>query len=267
MKNYIIYMLALVFSNMTFAQQKLDTIYANDKKNVALFFPKPIHQGITGKDNFVFTYNKEKQQYFGLLQATPGTESNLLSITNDGQVYAYILKYADTLPKLNYFVAKKESIGNEKPKELKPKILSKPSKQNENRITYFKRFSDYLLKSRSEPMATKRKKGIKLRLQKMVYNASEVYVVIEVKNNSGIDFEIDYLNIYRVNGNNKRKASYQRLLQDGIYKHKMPCSIKDGKSWRFVYVVPKFVLEDNEKLMLELKELKGSRKVVLETKL
>jgi hypothetical protein len=47
----------------------------------------------------------------------------------------------------------------------------------------------------------------------------------------------------------------------------MPNSIIDGESQRFVYVLPKFVLGDNEKLMLELKELKGSRKVVLETRL
>ncbi len=39
--------------------------------------------------------------------------------------------------------------------------------------------------------------------------------VIEVKNKSGIDFEIDYLNVYRTNGNKKRKASYQRLQQEG----------------------------------------------------
>ena len=50
----------------------LDTIYANDTKNVALFFPEPIRQGITGSENFVFTYNRENEQYFGLLQAKPG---------------------------------------------------------------------------------------------------------------------------------------------------------------------------------------------------
>lgn len=62
--------------------QALDTIYANDQKNVALFFPDPIRQGITGSENFVFTYNREHQQHLGLLQATPGNESNLLVISN-----------------------------------------------------------------------------------------------------------------------------------------------------------------------------------------
>ena len=94
MKAIIIIAITL-FTNLIIAQQTLDTIYANDKKNVALFFPEPIRQGITGTSNFVFTYNREKEQYFGLLQATPGTESNLLTVTKNGQVYSYILKYKE----------------------------------------------------------------------------------------------------------------------------------------------------------------------------
>ena len=96
MKTYLI--IAMIFcANYIMAQQPLDTIYANDKKNVALFFPEPIRQGVTGANNFVFTYNREKEQYFGLLQATPGTESNLLTVTKNGQVYSYILQYKDCL--------------------------------------------------------------------------------------------------------------------------------------------------------------------------
>jgi Domain of unknown function (DUF4138) len=266
MKKYIIILL-LVLSNSIFAQQKLDTIYANDKKNVALFFPNPIRQGITGADHFVFSYNREKEQYFGLLQATPGTESNLFTITKDGQVYSYILKYANKLSKLNYFISEKESIGNEKPKSIKQKPIVKPTKEQVNRITYFQRFSEYLLNSKSEHIVTKHKKGVKLRLQKMFYNVSEVYLVIEIENKSNIDFEIDYLNIYRTNGNKKRKASYQSLQQKPIYKYKMPNIIRIGQSLQFVYVFPKFVLGDNEKLQIQFKELKGSRSITLRTKL
>lgn len=266
MKTYIT-LLLLICSMSISAQQSLDTIYANDQKNVALFFPNPIRQGITGASHFVFTYNREKEQYFGLLQAKPGTESNLLTVTSDGSVYSYILKYSEDLPELNYFINENEKIGSELPKKIKNKPINKPLNNYANRITHFQKFSEYLLKSNFEHLETKRKKGIKLQLQKMAYDTSEVYLVIEVKNKSGIDFEIDYLSVYRTNGNKKRKASYQRLQQEVIYKHKMPYSITDGDNRRFVYVLSKFVLGDNEKLMLELKELKGSRKVVLETRL
>tara|TARA_B100000378_G_scaffold277056_1_gene276373 strand:- start:11579 stop:12379 length:801 start_codon:yes stop_codon:yes gene_type:complete len=266
MKTFIT-LLLLTFTIFIQAQKPLDTIYANDQKNVALFFPNPIRQGITGGSHFVFTYNREKEQYFGLLQAKPGTESNLLAVTSDGKVYSYILKYSEKLPKLNYFIDEDESIGNESPVMQIPKTGNSITVPYKDRTGYFQRASEYLLRSGSETIATKRKKGIRLRLQKMTYDASEVYLVIEVKNNSGINFEIDYLNVYRTNGNSKQKASYQRLQQEILYKYEMSYSINNGQSQRFVYVLPKFVLGDNEKLMLELKERNGSRKVVLETTL
>jgi len=265
MKTYISFLL-LIQSLLIAAQQPLDTIYANEQKNVALFFPNPIRQGITGADHFVFTYNREKEQYFGLLQATLGVESNLLTITDDGGVYSYILKYKEELKKLNYFISKKESIGNEKPQEIIQKPVIKPIEDQENSITNFQKFSEYLLSSKMEHITTKQKKGIRLSLQKMFYNASEVYLVIEIENKSKIDFEIDYLNVYRTNGNKKRKASYQSLEQKPVYKHKIPNLIRIGQRLRFVYVLPKFVLGSHEKLQIQLQELKGSRKVILGTK-
>ena len=268
MKNQLLLITFLCVSIFIKAQNTMvmDTIYANNHKNVALFFPQPIRQGITGTENFVFTYNREKEQYFGLLQAAPGTESNLLTITSDGQVYSYILKYADQVPKLNYFISEGKSIGNEKPEFKTKKITKVAIDPYRDRTAYFERFSAYILKTKLESLATRRKKGMRLQLQKIVYQANEVYLVIEIKNKSGIDFEIDYLNIYRTNGNNKRKASFQKLQQQAIYKYKMPNTIKNGERRRFVYVLPKMVLGTNEKLLLELQELKGSRTVSLKVK-
>lgn len=47
----------------------------------------------------------------------------------------------------------------------------------------------------------------------------------------------------------------------------MPSIVRDNKNQRFVYVLRKFVLDDNEKLMIELKELNGNRGVNLMTSL
>ena len=159
------------------------------------------------------------------------------------------------------------SIGNEKPKVETLEIEKKVVNPYTGRITYFQKFSEYLLNSEPERLATKRKKGMQLQLQKVVYNTTEVYLVIEIENKSGIDFEIDYLKIYRTNGNSKCKASFQRLQQVVIYKHKMARSIKDQQRQQFVYVLPKFVLGENEKIMIELKGLKESRTVILNNRL
>lgn len=254
----------LILSIHLNAQRRLDTIYANRNKNVALFFPSPIRQGISGSTNFVFTYNREAQQHFGLLQAQPGTESNLLVVTNDRKVYSYILTYEEELPKLNYFISETESIGTEM-----PLIVDwQPNKRELDSITerkqFFKRFSEYLLKSKKYRLATKRKKGIRLQLQRMVYHGSETYLIVEISNRSGIDFEVDYLKVYIVNGNKKRKSSYQEHELKPVYVYHQPDKVWNGRSFQFVFALPKFVLGDHETLQLELSELNGHRKVILQ---
>lgn len=263
MKNIVIIAITF-FTNFVAAQQTLDTIYANDKKNVALFFPEPIRQGITGTSNFVFTYNREKEQYFGLLQAKSGEESNVLVVTNDGAVYSYILKYAPDLTKLNYFINENESIGNEQPKIQTSIPIEDPKQQLTDKSTYFERYCNYLLKKTKGFVTAKRKKGLVLKLLQKVYHKSEVYLVMEIKNRSGIDFEIDYLNVYVTSGNRRKRSSYQRLPQNPIYRYYVPSIIKNNSSQRLLYVLPKFVLGDDEKLGIELKELSGNRLIIID---
>ncbi|WP_166962554.1 DUF4138 domain-containing protein [Yeosuana marina] len=266
MRSFATYILVLTSMSIC-AQKSLDTIYVNDKMNVSLFFPSPIRQGIAGADHFVFTYNRDKEQYFGLLQARPGTESNLLAVTNDGQVYSYILKYQDTIAKLNYFISKKKSIGQEKPVSEIPKIENDTIAKKKVKTLYLKRFSEHVSNTKGVPLATRRKKGIRFRLLNVTYNKNEVYLVMEIKNKSGIDFEMDYLNISIINKNNKRASSSQQLRQEIIYEHGVPQRILNNSSKRFVYVLPKFVLGDDEKLLIKVKELKGSRSITLKSNL
>tara|TARA_E500000318_G_C3565604_1_gene215496 strand:+ start:1508 stop:2305 length:798 start_codon:yes stop_codon:yes gene_type:complete len=253
----------LALANLLNAQEVLDTIHANGHKNVALFFPEPIRQGIVGAPNFVFSYNREKEQHFGLVQAKPGEESNLLVLTKDGRIYSYILKYQKQLDKLTHFVASSESIGNERPIAIGQKQENNELESIAKRREYFERFCNYLLKAKNERLATKRKGGIKLQLQQMAYHGNETYLVMEISNNSEIDFEVDFLKVYSVTGNKTKKASHQRLEMVPMYKHQMPNKIRRGSAKRYVYVLPKFVLGNDGYLEMELHEGKGSRKVLL----
>ncbi|MFC4218951.1 DUF4138 domain-containing protein [Flagellimonas marina] len=251
--------LVLFFLNILWGQESLDTIYANESKNVALFFPSTIRQAVVGNDDFVFSYDREEAGYFGLLQGVEGVESNLLVITSDHQVYAYILKYSKELSQLNHFIREGDGIGRIGPateSELKrDSLVMEPS--------HYDRFSGVLLEEKPKVMATKRKMGIRLRLEYMVYHGDEVYLVFGIRNRSGIDFEVDRLEVIRVNGSAKRRASYQEIPLEPIYGHGVPNMVKDGEMVRFVYVLPKFVLGDKEGLKLVLEELHGNRRVEL----
>lgn len=111
----------LLFTFFLDAHAQTDTLYANQSHSLALIFPSPIRQALPGSGNFTFSYNREIFQHFGLLQASPGTDNNLLVLTNDGQVYSFALQYRKLLPETNKFIALDKSIGHEKQVE---KIVS-----------------------------------------------------------------------------------------------------------------------------------------------
>ncbi|NKI28292.1 DUF4138 domain-containing protein [Arenibacter sp. 6A1] len=244
-----------------------DTILASDKKVVSLFFPNPIRQGITGSPKYAFSFNRDKEQSFGLLQATPGEESNLLVVTSDGKVYSYLLHYSQELDKLSYFIAASESIGNEKSGSAhkhKPKkvLVSHKTLQDTIKTTDYSKLSSQLLKNPLPFNQLKNKKGISIRMTKSFYYDHEVFILFEIANNSSIDFEINSLNLFKVTGNKRRKASYQELLLSPVYLFKIPRVVLKGQKVQFICVYPKFTLGTNEKLIVKLDELNGSRDVV-----
>ncbi|MBU2998120.1 conjugative transposon protein TraN [Cellulophaga baltica] len=242
----------------------LDTIYANDTKNVALFFPEPIRQGITGSDNFVFTYNREKEQYFGLLQATPGRESNLLVINRNGLVFSYIIRYKKQLSKLNYFIPVSTSIGNEKPIVIDSIQAKSSEKSIANRMRYYRKFCSYLLNSNQRiGSIKKRSQDIVLRVENIVFDKEELYFVIQVKNNSTLDYDLNFLNLSIETRQKGKKKSLQRLDQKPIYKHQLPSKIAEGEMMRFVYVLPKFSLANDRRVLLEVNEKDGERNIIL----
>jgi hypothetical protein len=244
--------------------ESLDTIYANETKNVALFFPEPIRQGITGSENFVFTYNREKEQYFGLLQAQPGKESNLLVINRNGSIFSYIVSYKAQLSKLNYFVPLSHSIGNEKPKVADSIQTETSEKIFDNDTYYYQKFCCYLLDNKQYlGRYTRRNDGVIMRLENIVFDKEELYFVIQIRNNSTLDYDLNFLNLSIETRQKGKKKSLQRLYQEPIFKHYLPSKIVENQTVRFIYVMPKFSLSNDRKIILELNEKDGERNIEL----
>ncbi|WP_114491771.1 DUF4138 domain-containing protein [Candidatus Ulvibacter alkanivorans] len=266
MKTYIEIVFLLLVSAFAKAQEikSLDTIYANDQKNVALFFPEPIRQGITGNENFVFTYNREKEQYFGLLQAKPGKESNLLVINQNGSIFSYIVKYKERLEKLNYFISLASSIGNEKPLNADAKGQLEPSERIENRTYYYQKFSSYLLDRKQKiGRIKKRNEGVVLSIENIVFDKEELYFVIQIKNKSTLDYDLNFLNFSIQTRQKGKRKSLQRLYQEPLFTYNRPTKIAENETARLVYVMPKFSLSDDRRVILELIEKDGERNLKL----
>lgn len=245
----------------------LDTIYANDTKNVALFFPDPIRQGITGSENFVFTYNRDIGQYFGLLQATPGEDSNLLIINTNGSIYSYIVKYKEQLSKLNYFVSRANSIGNEKSVVRENKPIDSAGYIAESSDLHYKRFSDFLLdRNQKIGRIKKRSDGIVLSVENIVFDRSSLYFVIEIENSSSLDYDLNFLKFYTETKKQGKRKSIQKLEKQPVYTHQLPFKISGKEMKKMVFVLPKFSLADGKRLVIELNEQNGERNINLNVK-
>jgi len=84
----------LLFSiNQINAQQPLDTIYANDTKNVALFFSEPITTRNNRFHNLcVLPTIEKKNKYFGPTSSQAGKESNLVVVNRNVRYFPYIIR-------------------------------------------------------------------------------------------------------------------------------------------------------------------------------
>jgi hypothetical protein len=266
MKPYILILafILAVFKSSAQIIKPLDTIYANDQKNVALFFSEPIHQGITGSDNFVFTYNREKEQYFGLLQAKPGKDSNLLVVNRNGSVFSYIVKYKEHLDRLNYFITKSKSIGNEKPTDIDLKDVEKRENRGSNKTYYYQKFCSYQLDRKQRVgRIKKRSEDIVLSVENIVFDKEELYFVIQIENRSTLDYDLNFLKLSVETRQKSKKKSLQRLYQDPIFKYNLPSKVAENEIVRLVYVLPKFSISNDRRAVLALSEKNGERNLKL----
>ncbi|WP_421803959.1 DUF4138 domain-containing protein [Flagellimonas sp.] len=253
----------LIFSQIALGQIYLDTIYANNHQNVALFFPMPIQRAVTGNSDFVFSYNTDVKERLGLVQAVPGKTGNLLAITSDGKVYSYLLKYAERLPRYHYFVQSSESIGTVESVDPNSMAPTRPKDSLERNNDEYKDFSRYLHNRKAERKTSVRKKGIRFRLEQLTYHGDQVYLVFDLHNKSDIDFEWGTMNLFVANGSGSKRATHQEIPLQVTYIWNRPKSVRAGQQKRFVYVVPKFVLGDKEELSVKLLEEHGNRVLTL----
>ena len=272
MKNTIIILgMLLAVASQAANHKTLDTIYANEHMNMALFFPSKIKQGIVGNDNFAFTYNREKGQVLGLLKAVPGKDSNLLVITEDGSVYSFMVRYAREISYPNRFIGLGERIGTEdqgvgedtQQERVAQTLVADSSEVPTISDRRFQNSCESLLQLPELNHSVKKEQGLSLAVKNMYHMQDEVYIQFEITNHSGVRFDFGDLELFMASGKRGRRASYQELELLPRYRHNVPTSIMHGQKSRLVYVFPKFHLDKGDKLRANLTEEGTSRLVAL----
>ncbi|MAW94331.1 MAG: conjugal transfer protein TraN [Leeuwenhoekiella sp.] len=240
---------------------QLDTIYANDYTNVALFFPESIRQGIVGSKDFVFSFNRDEAQHLGLLQAKPGRPSNLLVISTTGSVFSYLVMYKESINRYTYFVDPQERIGTETSNYSNPIHFSGEVKTSSGTPPFpYDRYCEYLIQKKQKIGRLKtRNQGIILSVENIVFHKDALYFVMEIENRSGLDYDFNYMSLSNQTRLKGKRKSMQKLPKEPLFTHQVPKKIIPGEVKRFVYVVPKFSLSRDRRLIVDLVEAQGER--------
>lgn len=255
------------------AQKRIitDTIYGTENKNTTLFFPSPIKKAITGSENFVFGYDEENPSTIGIFKAAPGVESNMLIITENGNIFSFVVRYKQDISKANYFITNEMAVGNEKingikkSEKEKEKIAIETSDTDKDTINvYQKTCKEEINKPPFYNRIYGAKNKILVRLKNIKYLNNELYFTLILKNNSSLDYEINYLNFYVNSQNKKKNTTSQSVVMKTKWINSMPKKIEAGDTVQVVYVFEKFTINEKKIIVVELSEINGERDVFLE---
>lgn len=275
------YILLFIPFCFCYSQERIvsDTIYGAENKNISLFFSNPIKKAITGSDTFFFAYDQETPSSIGILKASPGPESNLLVITDNGYIYSFIIRYQQEIKKSSYFISNTMAVGNEK-----GSFIKKPEKEKkDNNVISAVSVNDYEEDTANDSIANYKKicrkeiekepfynriygakDNIMVKLKSISYINNDLYFTLILTNNSPLDYDINYLNFYINSKNKSRKTTSQTINYKYKFAYNVPQKLFAGKNSEAVFVYNKFSINENKILLIEMAEVNGERTVLLE---
>lgn len=276
-----IYIILILLSTASFGQNKPYEIEVTSNKNVFLYFPSPIEKGMTGNTNYVFGYDTNKAEKFGILKAQKeSSETTLHVITQDQKVYSFIIKYNSETTKFDHFFSTSNALGNmnESKKKIFPKKdINSSSITKGDKITDDNYFEDKNSSSNNDfdfskelisrgdfyKKYYKTNNNIVLRLSNIAYNADKSFIFLTILNKSSVDYDVNLLQFNKTAKKVSKKSSNQSIEIKPLSTYQEFRRIPAGETKTAVYIFDKISIDKFTKINIELNELRGERNIVL----
>ena len=187
-------------------------------------------------------------------------ETNLAVITEDGSYYTFNVKYADEPTKLNIemkdFLHDGEAVnrpnnsqevylkelGSESP--LLVRLIMKSIHKDDKRLVKHigcKRF------------------GIQYLLKGIYVHNDLLYLHTEIKNQSNVPFDVDYITFKIVDKKVAKRTAIQEQVLFPLRAYNYAVRVAGKKSERTVFCLQKFTIPDGKQLVVEMNEKNGGR--------
>jgi conjugative transposon TraN protein len=231
-------------------------------KTVHIIFPAPVRYVDLGSTDLLAAKADGAENVLRVKAAVRNfsRESNLSVITEDGSYYSFNVKYADEPVKLSVEMADLihggETVnrpdnapdiyfgesGNEPPKAVNL-IMQSVYKNDRREIRHIgsKRF------------------GIEYTLRGIYTNNGLLYFHLQLKNDSYVAFNVDFITFKIVDKKVARRTAMQEQVIMPLRAYNNLTVIGGRKTERMVYALPQFTIPDDKTLVIELNEQNGGR--------
>lgn len=276
------YLILLIFFSFSIKAQE---IKVNEKKHLTLIFETNIVSGIVSNNDYTFEYNENELDNMALIKANKynAEETSLIVKTENGTIFNInviygkdqknIIKISDSLGVSSKFETSLSTKTNDK--KEKKELIQTSIKENDymigntvindnvNNNFVCTECVSMIKKVKGIKRISDEKYNIDVKLYNIFYFQSKIYILINIDNNSKLNYNLNYIKSY-VNTNNDNVSSSSQYLEINpvsIFNSNKTIFGDTDRSYLFVY--DQFSIDDNKKLIFEINEKNGERNLFL----
>lgn len=226
-------------------------------KTTNLIFPYAVQSIDRGSKEILVQQPKGTQNIVQIKADKPNfSQTNLSIITNDGQLYSFIVDYSDYPAQLNILVKNKNASADSS--LSKPVVQTSATNEavlnqvvrkiSEMKVKHVKRDNNYQMQ---------------LQLNGIYINGDVLYFRLGLANNSNLSYDADKISFSIRDKQKAKRTATQEIAIAPLYSYGNFDNIENDSSKSCTVALPKFTLPDSKYLSICVREKDGSRNLNL----
>ena len=187
-------------------------------------------------------------------------ETNMSVITEDGSFYTFNVKYAKEPLMLNIemadFIHDGEAVN--RPNNAQEIYLKELGKESPMLVHLIMKSIHKENKHKVKHIGSKRF-GIQYLLKGIYVHSDLLYFHTEIKNQSNVPFDVDYITFKVVDKKVAKRTAIQEQVLLPVRAYNYVVRVAGKKTEQTVFCLPKFTIPDDKELVVEMNEKEGGR--------
>ena len=187
-------------------------------------------------------------------------ETNMSVITEDGSFYTFNVKYAKEPLMLNIemadFIHDGEAVN--RPNNAQEIYLKELGKESPMLVHLIMKSIHKENKRKVKHIGSKRF-GIQYLLKGIYVHSDLLYFHTEIKNQSNVPFDVDYITFKVVDKKVAKRTAIQEQVLLPVRAYNYVVRVAGKKTEQTVFCLPKFTIPDDKELVVEMNEKEGGR--------